>query len=70
LIPLPVAAYKMYNYYRCSTKTRYGKNACLQCKTYQAEETETHVWKFVSDLLRAPDRLRSGAREDDRAGAR
>lgn len=32
----------------------------MQCKTYQAEETETLVWKFVSDLLRDPDRLRSG----------
>ena len=50
-------------YYRCGKRYRLGIHACSQGKNFRAEETEKTVWEFVSDILKNPQRLRSGLDE-------
>ena len=51
---------RLYYYYRCPTRHHKGKDACSQGRSYRAEETEALVWRFISNLLKDPDRLRAG----------
>ncbi len=55
---------RIYAYYRCARLARLGKGACPSIeapgsrKNHRAEAVEGLVWRFVSDLLRDPERLR------------
>jgi site-specific DNA recombinase len=49
-----------YHYYRCTSRMRNGDDACSLRKTYRADGVEADVWRFVSGLLKDPDRLRAG----------
>ncbi|HVF00231.1 MAG TPA: zinc ribbon domain-containing protein [Rubrobacteraceae bacterium] len=47
-----------YDYYRCSTRNRYGGEACTNSNRPRAEELEGQVWEFVFGLLTEPEQLR------------
>jgi hypothetical protein len=47
-----------YDYYRCSTRNRYGNGACANSTHPRAEELEGRVWEFVFGLLTDPEQLR------------
>ena len=47
-----------YNYYRCSTRNRYGNEACTNSNRPRAEQLEGRVWEFVFGLLTDPEQLR------------
>ena len=45
-----------YDYYRCSTRNRYGNEACANSNHPRAEELEGRVvWEFVFGLLTDPE---------------
>ena len=48
-----------YFYYLCSRVRLHGKDACPQ-RNLRADKEEPRVWKFVSDLLKDPEKLRAG----------
>ena len=48
-----------YFYYHCN-KRHHTAEACPNRKNYRAGELEARVWGFVSDLLKEPERLRTG----------
>jgi hypothetical protein len=52
-----------YDYYRCSERNKYGAAACANTHTPRADDLEGAVWRLVSGLLKAPDRLRAGLQE-------
>jgi hypothetical protein len=63
---------RRYSYYVCQRKIRDHNDACTN-KSHRAEKVEAHVWRFVSDLLKDPDRLRAGLDrmiEQERDGSR
>jgi hypothetical protein len=47
-----------YDYYRCSTRNRYGNEACANSTRPRAEVLEGRVWEFVFGLLTDPEQLR------------
>jgi hypothetical protein len=48
-------------YYRCTGRYNGGiENRCPMSRTVRAEEAETQVWGFVSEILTRPDRLMQG----------
>jgi site-specific DNA recombinase len=48
-------------YYRCTGRYNGGiENRCLMSHTVRAEEAETRVWEFVSEILTNPHRLKRG----------
>ena len=60
-------------YYRCWRRNRFGDDACPRPSNYPARRIEPAVWKFVSDLLKDPERLRAGLEEtieEERKGVR
>jgi len=60
-----------YSYYRCIKHRREGDEACVNAKSYRANELEQRVWQFVSGLLKDPERIRKGLEaviEEERAG--
>jgi hypothetical protein len=48
-----------YFYYLCPRVRLHGQEACPQ-RNVRADKEEPRVWKFVSDLLKDPERLRAG----------
>src|SRR3712207_3761572 len=48
-----------YSYYVCQRKIRDHNDACTN-RSHRAEKVEARVWRFVSDLLKDPDRLQAG----------
>ena len=55
-----------YDYYRCSTRNRYGGDACANSNRPRAEELEGQVWEFVFGLLTDAEKLREDMEEDGR----
>ncbi|HEV2743324.1 MAG TPA: recombinase family protein, partial [Rubrobacter sp.] len=47
-------------YYRCSHRWHNGRDACPDGKSFNVKKIEPPVWRFVSDLLCDPSRLRAG----------
>jgi site-specific DNA recombinase len=57
-------------YYRCHHRARNGPGTCPNAKHHRAERIEAEVWREVSGLLKAPERLRIGIErfiEEERA---
>jgi hypothetical protein len=52
---------KGYGYYRCTGRYNGGiENRCSMSHTVRAEETDSQVWEFVSEILTNPRRLTRG----------
>ena len=49
-----------YCYYRWPKARNRDRGACLQSKNVRADKIEPHVWGFVSELLKNPERVRAG----------
>jgi site-specific DNA recombinase len=49
-----------YHYYVCRRRRTIGKKSPCSQKSLKATEVETTVWRFVSDLLKEPERIRAG----------
>ena len=49
-----------YHYYTCGRRRTLGKMCSCTQKSLQTTEVEPPVWNFVSDLLRDPEKIRSG----------
>jgi site-specific DNA recombinase len=49
-----------YHYYLCHDRKEHGKLATCTQKAVNVHEVEAPVWKFVSGLLKDPERIRSG----------
>ena len=47
-----------YDYYRCSTRNKHGREACANSNNPRAEELEGRVWEFVFGLLTDAEQLR------------
>jgi site-specific DNA recombinase len=64
---------KGQGYYRCTGRYNGGiENRCSMSRTVRAEEAETRVWAFVSEILTNPQRLAQGLEkmlEDERQPA-
>ena len=48
------------SYYRCNTRHKRGREACVMGKSWRADAVEPLVWSRVSDTLMDPKRLRAG----------
>ena len=62
-----------YDYYRCATRNKYGRGACVNAHHPRADEREAAVWEVVSGLLKTPERLQAGLDkliEEERAALR
>ncbi|MDQ3999527.1 MAG: recombinase family protein [Actinomycetota bacterium] len=63
----------MYFYYRCSRRSRLGKEACPNGKNHRADQAESRVWEFVSGILKDPEKLEADLErmiEQERNGLR
>jgi site-specific DNA recombinase len=49
-----------YHYYVCKQRKEYNKTCDCTQRSLRADETERVVWRFVSDLLREPEKVRHG----------
>jgi hypothetical protein len=47
-------------YYRCTHRWHNGPGACLNGKNFNVKKVEPTVWRFVSDLLTDPAKVRAG----------
>src|SRR5215207_6890320 len=53
---------KLYHYYRCHRSVDYRRNSCKQ-RMERAQKAEEAMWRFVSGVVKDPDRLRVGMDE-------
>ncbi len=51
---------RVYHYYKCKRRSRLGKTGMCRQKALRPEEIEPAVWRFVSELLVDPEKLRAG----------
>ena len=60
MCPATVNATRRHHYYRCPTRQNDGKDSCPMSKNFRADEMETLIWGFVSNLLSSPECLQKG----------
>src|SRR5215213_3396131 len=60
---------RVYHYYKCKRRSRLGKTGSCRQKALRPDEVEAAVWKFVSELLVDPERIKAGMEKlmDDEA---
>ena len=60
---------RVYHYYKCKRRSRLGKTGSCRQKALRPDEVEAAVWKFVSELLVDPERIKAGLEKlmDDEA---
>jgi hypothetical protein len=51
---------RIYHYYTCLQRRNLGKMCSCTQKSLRAAKIEPAVWAFVSDLLKDPEKIRSG----------
>lgn len=62
-----------YHYYHCRNHHKRGDAACANRRSFRAADVEETVWSLVANLLRDPERVRTGIDamiEAERAGGR
>ena len=51
---------RVYHYYKCKRRSQLGRTGSCTQKSLKVTEVEPEVWRFVSGLLRDPEKIRAG----------
>jgi hypothetical protein len=51
---------RVYHYYKCKRRSQLGRTGSCAQKSLRVTEVEPEVWRFVSGLLRDPEKIRAG----------
>jgi Recombinase zinc beta ribbon domain len=51
---------RVYHYYKCKRRSEAGRLGSCRQKALRAEQVEPAIWRFLSSLLKDPDRIGAG----------